>query len=138
MTTNDKRDLSLLFELLEQRKQQQFISVIEGYAKLENDFSWVNYSNVYGTNSYGNTLLQQACKNALPICVRSLLSHKANVNLWDHMKATPLFHAAKAQSKRCVELLVSAKADINWVDNEGRTALYRSGVTIAHYLVKAG
>jgi len=125
-----------LFELLGQKKQQEFITVIEGYAKSKNDFSWVNL--FYGTNSYGNTLLQEACKNALPICVRSLLSHKADVNLWDHMKATPLFHAAKAQSKRCVELLVSAKADINWVDNEGRTALYRSGVAIAHYLVKSG
>jgi len=140
MTTSDEGDhtLARLYKLLEQKKEREFITVFEAYVKSKNDFSWVNYVHLHIPNTYGNTFLHKASHKALLMCVRSLLAHKANVNLCDAYKRTALFFAVDSKSKRCVELLLAANADINWADHNGRTALYWAGVAIAHCLVKAG
>ncbi|XP_023945739.1 transient receptor potential channel pyrexia [Bicyclus anynana] len=69
----------------------------------------------------GRSCLHLSCLVAKEECVKLLLDHGADPNMWDaktDRKATPLHCAASAKSLSCVKLLISHGADVNAGLNE--------------------
>ena len=83
-----------------------------------------NRANVNARNGAGWTSLAEAAHHGQLEIARSLLEYKANVNLPDNDKYTPLLRAAQSGHLSLVTcLLDEGKADINVVNKDGWSAL---------------
>ncbi|XP_047512350.1 transient receptor potential channel pyrexia-like isoform X2 [Pieris napi] len=68
------------------------------------------------TDDSGRSCLHLSCLVANEECVKELLEHGADPNMWDSntdRKATPLHCAASAKSVNCVKALLNHGADVN-------------------------
>ncbi len=94
------------------------------------------YFDIERTDSYGNTPLMIAVKNADIASVASLLNRGAFVDKSDNMGDTPLLFAARSDLEEMVKILIDAGADISMEDNRKSTPLILAALSNNNVTVK--
>lgn len=80
-------------------------------------------TNVNAKTCFGHTSLYEACNPPSIEMITMLLTHKADVNLRDGNKITPLMKASSYGNVQAINLLIEAGSNVNAQDTFDRTAI---------------